>query len=194
MKLHVIYIPGIGDDRTGLQEKIIKTWRCWGVEAELWSMDWADTRTWDSKFEAFLGRVDSLAAGGQKVALVGASAGASAAINAYAARQNRISGVVCIAGKINHPETIGKRYRRKNRSFIESAEQCAASLKSLSPNKRDKIMSRYGAYDELVPKRDSRIPGAHNRTVLSAGHGVTIALQIIFGAPFFIRFLKSGLD
>ena len=191
MKLHVIYIPGIGDDRTGLQEKIIRTWRLWGVEPELWSMDWADDRSWKSKFKLLLGRIDDLAAAGQKVALVGASAGGSAVINTYAARQDKISGIVCIAGKVNNPETIGQRYRRRNRSFVESADQCADSLKLLNEARRKRISSRYGIFDELVPKKDSRIPGAHNRVVLSAGHGINIATQIIFGAPFFIRFLKN---
>lgn len=190
MKLHVIYIPGIGDDRTGLQGRIVKTWRIWGVESELWSMDWADGRSWGSKSETFLDHIDELARGGKKIALVGASAGGSAAMNIYAQRRDKISGVVCIAGKINYPETIGKRYRQKNRSFVESAEQCQDSLKRLNEADRKRIMSRYGIYDELVPKRDSVIDGAHNRIVLGVGHGITIATQIIFAAPVFIRFLK----
>jgi dienelactone hydrolase len=193
-KLHVIYIPGIGDDSRGLQSKIVKTWRWWGVDAELWSMDWADTRSWRVKSKQLLDRIDSLSAEGRKVALVGASAGGSAVINIFAARKQAVVGVVCIAGKINNADTIGPRYRKKNRSFIESAEQAADSLLLLDDQDRSHILSRYGIYDELVPKRDSQIPGAHNRTVLSLGHGGTIATQIIFGAPSFLRFLKKQAD
>jgi hypothetical protein len=42
------------------------------------------------------------------VSLVGASAGAGAAINAFAARKNIVNGVVCIAGKVNNPDAIGE--------------------------------------------------------------------------------------
>lgn len=154
-------------------------------------MDWGDKRPWRVKFKLLLDRIDSLAAEGYVVGLVGASAGASAIINAYEARKHAVAGVVCIAGEINHPEAVGPRFRRKNRSFIESAEQCVESLQKLDYADRQRILSRYALYDELIPSRDSRIAGAHNQLAPSAGHFITIATQLLFGAPSFLRFLKK---
>lgn len=189
-RLHVIYVPGLGDAMPAAQRKVVGLWRWWGVEPELFQMNWADNVPWQTKFEKLLGRIDALTAEGKQVALVGASAGASAVINAYAARKKQISGVVCLCGKINHPEAIGPAYRSRNPSFVESAEAAPNSLSKLSSIDRTKIQSRYSILDGVVRRRDSVVPGAQNRTILTVGHSITIALQLIFGAPFFLRFLK----
>src|SRR4051794_28655235 len=101
MSLHLIFIPGLGDDNVRWQQKAVNTWRLWGVDAEIFQMHWADKVPWESKFERLLKRIDGLAAQNKRVALVGASAGASAVINAFAARKDRLAGCVLIAGKVN---------------------------------------------------------------------------------------------
>lgn len=152
-------------------------------------MNWADGQDWEVKFEKLLKRIDELLAEGHKVALVGASAGGSAAINAYAARPQLI-GVVLIAGKVNRPGAVGEKYKRKNPAFWQSVLNCQSALKQLSAEQLTRIQSRYGIADELVPKADSIIPGADNKQVPIAGHFIIIAVEITFGAPGFIRFLK----
>jgi hypothetical protein len=191
--IHVIYIPGLGDrdNKVGLQRKLISSWQLWGVEPELFQMRWDDTEPWQPKFKRLIARIDELSKEGKQIALVGASAGASAVINAFAARKSNILGCVLIAGKVNRPEVIGKRYRKKNLAFITSAYDCPEALKSLSNKDRKRILSRYALADELVYKPDSHIPGSHNQIVPSVGHAFTILTQLIFGAPSFIKFLKS---
>jgi pimeloyl-ACP methyl ester carboxylesterase len=190
-KLHVIYIPGLGDHMPDSQRRVVAFWRHWGVEAELFQMDWADDVAWEVKFARLIARIDELTAAGKPVALVGASAGASAVINAYAARKDKIVGVVSICGKINHPEGIGERYRRQNPSFIPSAYQAPQSVEQLDARHRARILCRYAIFDGVVPKHDSQIPGARNRTSPTFLHSITIALQITLGAPSFLRFLKK---
>lgn len=189
-KLHIIYVPGLGDQNPNRQRAIVKTWRWWGVTAELFQMNWADDVAWDTKFNKLLQRIDELIDAGSKVGLVGASAGSSAVINAYAARTTKIVGVVSIAGKINRAHKIGDGYRRKNPSFVDSAEACRDALASIGPKDRKRILSRYGLADEVVYKPDSRVDGAVNRLVPMVGHVPVIATQLLFGAPGFIRFLK----
>lgn len=189
-RLHIIYIPGLGDHRPTGQARAVKTWRGWGVDAEMFQMNWADDVEWRVKFERLLARIDELLAQDKDVALVGASAGASAAINAFAERKNKIVGAVLIAGKVNRPEKIGNHYHKKNPSFIKSAYAAPTSLKELRSDDRKRILSRYAFADETVYKPDSRIEGARNRIVPTIGHAPTIAIQLIFGAPSFIRFLK----
>jgi hypothetical protein len=190
-RLHLIYIPGIGDaPQDGSQAKAVRAWRWWGVESEVFEMNWGDDVPWATKLQSLLERIDELAAAGRPVALVAASAGASAAINAFALRREAVTGVVCIAGKVNRPKAIGQRFRRHNPAFVESVQAAAGSLQKLRPADRQRILSRYALLDTYVTKADSRIPGARNRRVPSIGHFVTIATQITLGAPGFIRFLK----
>ena len=191
-KLHVIYIPGIGDDSLG-QGKIVRTWRWWRVESELFSMHWSDKQPWDTKFKELLERIDALANEGKLVGLVGASAGASAVINAFAERPT-VVGVVCIAGMIDQPDTIVRHFRQNNPSFVESAYRCQEALRKLSASRRQQILSRYALIDEVIRKEYSQISGARNRRSPSIGHFLTITTQITFGAPSFLRFLKKQAD
>lgn len=190
-KLHVLYIPGLGDETVAGQRLAVRTWRLWGVESELFQMHWADSEDWDTKLKRLLARVDELNAKNKPVAIVAASAGASAAINIFALRKTQIAGCVLVASKVNHAETIGEKYRRQNPAFVQSAQMCEKALANLNNADRKRIMSRYAAFDALIPRRDSYIAGARNRVLWSAGHAFTIATQILFGAPLFLRFLKA---
>lgn len=153
-------------------------------------MNWADDEPWHRKFDHILTTIDAAAAEDKAVGLVGASAGAAAVINAFAARKHAVIGVVLIAGKVNRPQAIGQRYRHDTPAFVRSAYDCQSALASLAADDRCRILSRYGFFDELVSKRDSCIPGARNRRVPTPEHIFTIAIQLIFGAPSFIRFLR----
>jgi hypothetical protein len=188
--LHLIYITGLGDVHVKGQLKAVNTWHWYGVEAELFQVRWADGEAWALKFERLLGRIDELQTAGKAVALVAASAGASAAINAFAARKSVLVGVVLIAGKVNRPGAIGEHYRRENPAFVTAAEDCQPALASLDTSDRRRILSRFAPLDGVVTISDSRIPGARNCFVPSIGHIPTIASQISLGAPSFIHFLK----
>lgn len=193
MKIHsVIYVPGLGDADPKGQRRLVATWRLWGVRPHLFHMNWADGEAFEPKLERLLKLIDGLHAKGNRVSLVGASAGAGAVINAFAARKDKVDGVVCIAGKINNPDAIGQSYRRKNPAFVESAQQVQFSLDKLDwDTDRPRIQSRYAFLDAIVPKHDSQVSGADNRMVPSIGHAFTIATQLLFGTPSFLRFLKQ---
>ncbi len=188
--LHLIYITGLGDTQISGQQKAISTWHWWGVEAELFQVKWGDKEPWEPKFRRLLKRIDELVSEGKDVALVGASAGAGAVINAFAARKNKIVGVVLIAGKVNRPDAIGSKFRSQNPAFVTSAYDCEKALTTLDASDRKRILSRFALIDELVYKADSRVVGARNRLVPSIGHIPTIALQITLGVPSFVHFLK----
>jgi hypothetical protein len=192
MKHSVIYIPGLGDANPRGQLTLVRTWKWYGIEPHFFQMNWADGEPFAPKFDRLLLLIDGQKAKGNKVSLVAASAGAGAAINAFAARKDAINGVVCIAGKVNNADTIGENYRRQNPAFVESANLVQRSLDQLDfDTDRTRILSRYALFDPVVPREDSEIAGAHNHAVPSVGHSVTIALQLMFGAPSFLRFLKQ---
>lgn len=187
--LHLIYIPGLGDARALGQAKAVQSWRWFGVEAEMLRMNWNDDEAWEIKSGRLLTRIDELTADGRQVALVGASAGATAVITAFAVRPE-ILGCVVIAGKANHPETINERYRQESPSFVAAAYACEQALSAINTTRRKRIVSRYAFYDEVLKPEDSYIAGAHNRRLLSIGHAITIATQITLGVPIWLRFLR----
>jgi len=101
-----------------------------------------------------------------------------------------VTGVVCIAGKINYPEHIGQGYKRQNPAFWESAQLTPEALTHLGPTERRRILSIRARYDPVVSAADSKLAGAVNRVTWTMGHVTTIATQLLFGAPRFLRFLK----
>lgn len=193
MKKHdVIYVPGLGDANPRGQLALVRTWRLWGVRPHLYQMNWGDGEAFAPKFDRLLLMIDGIHAKGHVVSLVGASAGAGAVINAFAARKDIVNGVVCIVGKVNNADTIGPRYSRGNLAFVESANMVQRSLDQLDlDTDRSRILSRYAFVDLVVPRQDSEIVGARNRTVPTIGHSATITVQLVFGAPSFLRFLKK---
>jgi pimeloyl-ACP methyl ester carboxylesterase len=188
----LIYIPGLGSPEARWQLRLISTWRLWGVRPELFLIKWGDGEPFAPKLDRLIKRIDELHAKGHKVSLVAASAGAGAAINAFTHRKDVINGVVCIAGKVNSPGTIGESYRDMNPDFFDSANQVQFSLDNLDfDTDRPRIMSRYAFFDPLIPKQHSEVAGGKNVMVWTIGHSVTIATQLLFGAPIFISFLKQ---
>ena len=192
MKHIVIYIPGIGDDVKMLQSTLIKRWRLYGVQPLVHEMPWMDKEPFAPKLERLVALIDDLYDKGHTVSLVGASAGAGAAINAFAARKNKVNGVVCIAGKVNNPNSIGDGYRQRSPAFLESALQVQFSLDILDDGDyRKRTMSRYAVFDPVIPREDSIVLGGINKTVPTIGHSATIAEQLLLGAPNYLRWLKQ---
>lgn len=190
MTQYVIYIPGLGDNLAIGQKIAVFIWRLWRVHPVVFQMHWADGEPFAAKLQRLQQRIDELARSGS-VSLVGASAGAGAAINAFASRKTSIRGVVCICGKVNSPNGIRDSYRQKTPAFYDSAMAVQTSLDMLDFQRdRPKIQSRYAIRDAIVPRADSVVAGGKNKTVAGIGHAFTIGTQLIFGAPAFIRFLK----
>ncbi|CAN5337390.1 hypothetical protein BH09PAT4_BH09PAT4_07380 [soil metagenome] len=188
----VVYVPGIGDDTGRLQGLLVRLWRLYGVRGIMHEMPWMDGAPFAPKLDQLLQRIDKLHEQGCTVSLVGASAGAGAVLNAFAARKDKVAAVVCLAGKINNPDTIGGAYRRRSPSFVESASEVQFSLDKLDVDtERKRIMSRYAIFDGIVPRQDSVLIGGVNKTVPALGHGVTIISQLLLGAPFYIGWLKT---
>lgn len=190
MAHHVIYVLGLGDHRTRGQRLAPKYWQLFGVQGHTFVMKWGDKELFAPKLERLLALIDRLAADGSRVSLVGASAGASAVLVAFAARPDKVASVVCICGKINHPETVSPHRYTENPAFKESLAELQRVLPRLSNRQRSRILSLRPFYDDVVPVADMYIPGAHMRRIPAAGHVVSIVVALIFSAPFFIRFLK----
>jgi pimeloyl-ACP methyl ester carboxylesterase len=189
-QLYLIYVPGLGKARPPIQIFLMKSWRLWGVRSEFFVADWSGEETWEQKSKRLADRIAALVEEGEVVGLVAASAGASAAVNVYAARPDGVAGIMLLAGMINKPEDIKDRYRRRNPAFVASAREGQRAINDMSSDKLQRVLSVYGLADELVASKYSKIRGARNRRLPIIGHAPTIAAGILFGVPFFLRSLK----
>jgi len=187
----IIYIPGIGDHRVGPQKTIVRAWRLYGVQTYVQPIGWGSSEPFGPKLRQLLARIDELKSAGSLVSLVGVSAGASAALNAYARRQNSVHSVVCIGGKIQNAQNINPSYFKRNPSFKGSIDMLPGSLNNLDKGDRARILSIHPLFDELVPVRDTKIDGSHSKTVPVVGHIFGIAYTITIGSRAVVGFLKN---
>jgi pimeloyl-ACP methyl ester carboxylesterase len=188
--LHIIYVPGIADNIYHVQSMLLRIWRLYGVHGHCHEMPWLGPISYELKFQSLLDEIDKHTAEGHEVALIGVSAGASAVLNAYVARPDKIKGVVLLCPKINYPATVSPKTYAKNPAFKESLEQLQDNLGKLTAHQKQRILMCYSLGDGTVPYEASTIPGVQERRLPSLKHAQAILYGISFGAPGILRFLK----
>lgn len=190
MPHHVIYVPGLGDNNGHGQETLPDRWRKLDVAGHYLPLIWNDKQPFQPKLQRLLDKIDELSADGP-VSLVGTSAGASAVLIACALRPQKVSGVVCLCGKINHPETVRPERYAENPAFREALAQLQKVLPDIHAKYANRILSIHPLYDGVVPIADTYIPGARNKLVPLVGHVFSIAMVLLFGSAMLMRFLKN---
>jgi pimeloyl-ACP methyl ester carboxylesterase len=190
-KHHIIYITGLGDHRPLGQDKAIHAWKVYGFVGHYHPMFWKDKEAFGPKLSRLLAQIDGLVSDGNTVSLVAASAGASAALNAYAARKDKINGVALLCGKVNNPENMAKSVFRENPAFHGAMDMLPDILQSFTDSDRAKILSLHPLADESVPPNDTYIKGAKSGTMPVAGHMFGIGYGLTFGSRRISRFLKT---
>jgi hypothetical protein len=188
--LAIIYVPGLGDRRVQGQRFALKTWRLQGVEPYLFQMKWASGEPFQVTFDRLLRLIDRLHQEGKAVGMVGASAGASVALLAYAARPQAVIGVGCICGKIAHPETVSPTTVARNPAFGTAMERLPATVAGLTESQRQAIISLKPLRDHVVSPQDTLIEGARSATLPVVGHLAGIAYGLTLGSGRIIRFLR----
>lgn len=189
MKHAVIYVPGLGDNKSLGQDIAIRLWRPLGLEAHYFPLEWNKAEGFETKLSRLLAMINSLSDEGRSVSLVGVSAGAGAVLNAFA-KTDKVTSAVCICGKIQHPETIGQRYYEQNPDFEGSMAMLARSLSLLDEDKRARILSIHPWRDQTVPIADTVIEGAKELTLPGWGHVSGIFFGVTIGAIPIARFIR----
>lgn len=189
--IKVLYLPGIGDHRPWFQDKLIKLWQFFGLKAEFLTVGWADDEPFKIKLERIVEKVDELAKNGDKIALVGISAGAGAALNAYMQRKDRISSLVFICGKLYGTTNIHPRYFQANPAFKGSVYMSDDITKKLTPADKNKMLYIYTRFDQTVIPSVNRLAGLKEKKVLAFGHISGIYFTILFHGRLIAKFIKS---
>jgi pimeloyl-ACP methyl ester carboxylesterase len=191
MQHHVIYVPGIGDDIFLVQSTIIKFWRLFGVYGHCHPMPWAGSGEYAAKAEALAAYIDKYKAAGHRVSLVGASAGASAVLNAYANRRNEVSKVIYVCAKINRPDTVSAVTIGNNPAFKEALAVLQTNVSGFTDADKSHFHSFYSEKDGLAPYEATHIRGVKETKLPPLRHGLAIIYSLSIGFPKLLRVLKQ---
>jgi len=191
-KHYILYIPGLGDSRIRGQKLALSSWKFWGVKTKVLQMNWADDRSFEPKLQLILDHIDRLKTRGYTVSLVAVSAGASAALNAYAERIDSVHSVTLICGQIlGGHKNVHPRVYDNHTSFGDSIQMLGSSLDKLDDAARSRIVSVHPIFDMTVPVADTKLPGARWRQIPVTGHFMSIAYGITIDSRRIVRDLKS---
>ncbi len=189
---HVIIIRGLGDHGSMQVEWnfIIKLWGHFGVKVHVFTPSWADNEPFSLKLKRLTDQIDYLTAQGFLVSLVGISAGASAALNAYVVKKDKVHKVLFICGKIRSPDKVNARYFIENPAFKDSLDLSTANSQKLQASDKQKMLYMYALSDMTVPARVNKLVGVQTKVVIAFGHILGIAVALIFYSRYISRFLK----
>lgn len=187
----IIYVPGIRDDLFGVQSVLIQWWRLRGVRPVMLTMPWIGQEAFEPKLARLIAQIDRYHQRGYRVCLVGASAGASAVLNAYSQRKEVVGGVAYVCGKINDPESVSRQTYSNNPAFKTSMFQLQQVLGNLNAVDKKKFVSFYSPVDTTVPHADTIIDGVVEQKLPALRHGLAILYTLSFGSRKLLNTLKG---
>ena len=145
-------------------------------------MPWLGEQPYESKLLSLLDEVNSYKAQNHRVFLVGASAGASAALNLYAEYSGRVDGVVLICPKINRPETVGSAIYEVNPAFRTALTLLQSNIALLTSRRKARIAIYYSPKDGIISYNDRKLPGVKEFRLPPIRHGYAIMYAITLGS------------
>jgi len=189
---HIIYLPGVGDHKNSkIQIRALKKWKRRGIDTHFHHIYWNDEDSFKDKLNAVLSLIDELYDKDSSVSIVGVSAGASMAMNAYIERKNKISAVIFICGKIKNSQTLGDDYKKRNPRLFESVSASEKAILKLTNADKAKMLTVQPIYDGTVAIDDGRINGVKHTTIFALLHPIAIILSITIYKRLSINFIKS---
>lgn len=195
-KHHVIYVPGLNDQKKGY-DLLINRWSSYGVVPHVHRVGWRNAEErFDPKLERLVGFVDELLDDGNTVSLVGGSAGGSAVLNALL-EQPEINAVVNICGRLRAGENVFPSLEfaaRKSLSFKDSVTIFERKEPQMTAEQRSKVLNLIPIWDEVVPKATVSLNGAKNQTLPSVEHMISGFLGTTLFAPIVMRFIKEQAE
>lgn len=190
MKQHILYIPGLGDSYDRYRKQALRLWSLFGVDAQLIPMNWYDGLSYERKFKQASDVIVQLAKAGERVTLVGESAGGSMAINLFAAHPE-VACLITIAGVNKATTPVISKTLRRGPAFATSRQRLADALPKIPDRRRQNIHTLSGLIDNVVASPFSIIPGTNRRRVWSIGHVSTIALCLTFLCGYIVFLAKK---
>lgn len=189
MKHYIIYIPGLGDHYDGVRHFFLRFWKIYGVQTQLVPMQWYDGESYQTKYDKITAAVTDAKEKGYTVSLVGESAGASIAMNAFA-RNESLHRLISLCGVNSFHASVSPRILAKSPAFKESLWHLTASQEKAVSQRRKDIISIAALSDSTVSVSKNRINGVKNMRVFSVGHITSILLCLSLFSFILVREIK----
>lgn len=193
----VIIIPGLGDDLTKLRW-VTRHWIKYGLEPILYNIQWrSGEKHFKHKLDKLIKTIDDLNSRGDKISLLGTSAGGSAVVNVFCSRKNKIHKVINVCGRLRKGDGVYPTLDFTSRSslaFKESVLLCEKNQKSISDVDSKRILTIRPLFDETVPISTTTLYGARNDQIFSIGHVFSIALSMTLLSKRLINFLLCDVS
>lgn len=196
-KQHIaIIIPGLGDDSASSIKRIEMLTSHWinhGITPLIHAARWRDGEPFEPKLLRLLALIDSLSTE-NKVSLVGTSAGASMALNAFLERKETVHKVVNVCGRLragDHKIRSLTNMAKTSIAFKESVERFEQNEPKLTMQDKKRVLTLRPFFgDELVPADTVIIEGATNKVVYIPTHMLGIGFSLKFSKQL-LGFLKN---
>jgi pimeloyl-ACP methyl ester carboxylesterase len=187
MRDAVVFIPGLGDHARTVR-LLTFHWKLYGLTPVVHAIGW-DNELFKERFDRLRTRIRGLLHAGNRVSVVGVSAGASAALNAFISMPE-IHRAVALCGCVRYP--AGRVRAWESAAFRDSITLLAENDRKLTERGRANIMALSAAFgDERVANDLSVLPGAKNISLPCGGHAITIGLALTLFSPLLVSFIKA---
>lgn len=183
-RLHIIYLPGFGDNYDTGRRFLLWCWRIFGITTEFVPMCWDSNESYKEKHARVNDAIDR--AKKKRVVIIGESAGGSMAVAIYAQRYNDLFKVMTICGKNSNPASVAPRLYLKHPAFRESMRATESSLKKIDSNMLHRFVPFYPLYDGVIPYDEAVIPGCKVVRLFSSGHFFTIFLALTIYSSYLV--------
>ncbi len=157
-KKQLVIIPGLGD-RGWLYRFIKPLWSLFGYEVHIFVFGWNDEH---ANFKEAQNRLDTFVKSlGDKVYLIGVSAGGTAAVNTLANHSSSITKLTTVCTPYLQVSEL------KNELLAQSINQTTDSLTRMSKKTKAKIFSIHSLHDQVVPIQYSQPEGVQRKSLLA---------------------------
>ena len=187
--IHIIYIPGFGDTYDTTRQRLLNLWRFKDVSVELVPMNWQSSESFEDK----LGRINTAIdnAKDKRVVILGESAGGSMAIHTYATRAKDVFKVMALCGKNTTPETVSPHLYKHHPAFKTSMDKLNESVAAIPVEARKRFVSIHPLYDNVVPVRETLLPGCGEVVLPMTGHLPVIIAALTVWSYKIVRQAKA---
>ena len=175
----IIVVSGLGDN--GRELKLASTW--WkkeGLEPIIFLPHWENEKGVKPKLTRLLRKIN-IESRDKKILLLGISAGASLAMNAFLMKPEKIEKVVSLCGRLKmglSKDMIRRKLQEntlKRRAFRESVELLQKNLNKLAKIDKKRILTLSAEFgDEVIPLETSTLPGVKNIMIPAIEHVISI--------------------
>lgn len=195
---HVVFIPGLHDQEP-IHKKLISllpvVWQGCGMIIHVVYPHWESNEPLDEKLTRIRTAAQQLVRRNLPVALVGQSAGGSAAGNVFLEDADSYTGFINITGRLSEGRNARPSLAaatRQSPSFAESVLTVEGKLKTASSRTREKILTIRPFWDLVVPSVTVGVLGATNLVAPYPDHVVGGVFIDLTYAKRISRFLNSA--